>query len=200
MDPKKHLRFGSLRKYVSDGFKTIPDFRDTTVADISLHDGLMSGFACMYFQDPSLNQFQQRLQDAQHKNNLLQMFDVQKIPSNNRMTEIIDQVESEEFCSIFSEFFRRLQRGKHLEKFKFLPNSYLLSIDGKKYHSSENINCPRCLKSKHRNDHAFYSHGILLPAIVKPGMREVIPLMPEEISNADGKTKQDCEVNAAKTR
>jgi hypothetical protein len=29
-------------------------------------------------------------------------------------------------------------------------------------------------------------------------MRQVIPLMPEEISNRDGKTKQACEVNAAK--
>ena len=29
-------------------------------------------------------------------------------------------------------------------------------------------------------------------------MRQVIPLMPEEVSNTDGKTKQDCEIKAAK--
>ena len=31
-----------------------------------------------------------------------------------------------------------------------------------------------------------------------PDQRQVIPFMPEEISNRDGGTKQDCEVNAAK--
>ena len=31
-----------------------------------------------------------------------------------------------------------------------------------------------------------------------PGIRQVIPVMPEEISNTDGSTKQDCEMNAAK--
>ncbi len=31
-----------------------------------------------------------------------------------------------------------------------------------------------------------------------PDQRQVIPLMPEEINNRDGGTKQDCEVNAAK--
>ena len=31
-----------------------------------------------------------------------------------------------------------------------------------------------------------------------PDHRQVIPLMPEEIRNRDGGTKQDCEVNAAK--
>ena len=31
-----------------------------------------------------------------------------------------------------------------------------------------------------------------------PKMKQVIPLMPEEIKNTDGETKQDCEMNAAK--
>jgi hypothetical protein len=35
---------------------------------------LMSGFAMMFFQDPSLLTFQQRLQDGINKNNLTTMF------------------------------------------------------------------------------------------------------------------------------
>ena len=39
---------------------------------------------------------------------------------------------------------------------------------------------------------------MLQAAIVKPGMSQVIPLMPEEIRNTDGTNKQDCEINAGK--
>jgi hypothetical protein len=33
---------------------------------------------------------------------------------------------------------------------------------------------------------------------MKPGMRQVIPLAPEEVRNTDGKEKQDCEISAGK--
>ncbi len=61
MHSKKHLSFNSLihgfRKIV-DGFF---DVRKQAV-DYSLTDAVLSGFACMYFQDPSLLQFQKRLE------------------------------------------------------------------------------------------------------------------------------------------
>ena len=37
-----------------------------------------------------------------------------------------------------------------------------------------------------------------LASIVHPDKRQVFPLMAEDISNQDGKRKQDCEINAAK--
>jgi len=43
-----------------------------------------------------------------------------------------------------------------------------------------------------------YSHQALQIGIMHPSKRQVIPLMPEEIRNTDGTTKQDCEMNAAK--
>jgi CRISPR/Cas system CSM-associated protein Csm3 (group 7 of RAMP superfamily) len=43
-----------------------------------------------------------------------------------------------------------------------------------------------------------YSHQVLVPAIVNLKLKEILPLMPEEIRNEDGKEKQDCEINAAK--
>lgn len=64
---KKHLSFSSLRVFMSKVFRKISDERQPNKIDYSLHDVLMSGFACMYFQDPSLVQFQKRLQDEQKK-------------------------------------------------------------------------------------------------------------------------------------
>jgi len=47
-------------------------------------------------------------------------------------------------------------------------------------------------------DSLTYSHQALQGGIMHPSQSMVIPFMPEEICNADGSTKQDCEMNAAK--
>lgn len=43
-----------------------------------------------------------------------------------------------------------------------------------------------------------FSLQMLTPAIVKPGLKTVLPLMPEPIVGSDGKSKQDSETNAVK--
>jgi len=64
---KKHLGFAALRKSLSEHFRQIDDRRQTAKVDYRLHDCLMSGFAMMFFQDPSLLTFQKRLQDGIQK-------------------------------------------------------------------------------------------------------------------------------------
>lgn len=50
----KHLSFNSLRDYISQVFKRIPDSRDSDRINYSNEDIMMSGFGLAYFQDPSL--------------------------------------------------------------------------------------------------------------------------------------------------
>ncbi len=69
MHLKKHLSFNALRKALSDRFNQIDDFRQNAKVDYPLHDCLMSGFALMFFQDPSLLAFQQRMQDSIEQSN-----------------------------------------------------------------------------------------------------------------------------------
>ena len=80
MHLKKHLRFSALIKALSDQFNQIDDFRQNGKVDYPLHDCLMSGFAMMFFQDPSLLAFQQRMQDSIELNNLTTFFGVSNIP------------------------------------------------------------------------------------------------------------------------
>ena len=75
---KKHLSFTALKDCLSSYFRDIKDKREQGKCDYSLHDVLMSAFACMYFQDPTLNEFQKRLQEEKHPNNLLTLFGVTK--------------------------------------------------------------------------------------------------------------------------
>jgi hypothetical protein len=158
----------------------------------------MSAFAMMFFQDPSLLQFQQRLQDAIQKNNLNTLFGVSHIPGDTQLRDTIDACDPQQIETVFADYFRLLQRGKQLESFRVLDGCYLIPIDGTQYFSSEKIHCPQCLQKKSSRGRLRYHHQILQAAIVCPGRRQVIPLAPEPIQNSDGWEKQDCEINAGK--
>jgi hypothetical protein len=198
MHIKKHLSMTALRKRISNAFEKIPDFRQQSKVTISLHDALMSGLACMHFQDSSLLQFQKRLQETQNINNLKTMFDVDNIPSDTQMRDIIDNVPSHHFGPIFKDLSLRLQRNKSLEQYQIFPGQYYCPIDGSQFYSSQEISCEHCLTKKHKNGKTTYTHQILQGGIAHPDCSEVIPFMPEHIANTDGSTKQDCEMNAAK--
>jgi hypothetical protein len=194
---KKHLSFTALRKSLSEHFRQIDDRRQSAKVDYSLHDCLMSGLAMMFFQDPSVLTFQQRLQDGIHKNNLTTLFDVSDIPKDTQMRQVLDAIRASELNGIFADFLHRLQRGKQLANYQFFDGSYLVSIDGSEYFSSEKIRCPHCLVTTSKGN-VRYHHQILQSVIVDSDMRQVLPLAPESISNRDGSKKQDCERNAAK--
>jgi hypothetical protein len=159
-----------------------------------MHDVCMSGFAMMFFQDPSLLQFQRRMEDEVHANNLKSLFHVDSIPKDTCVSEALDTVNPEELSPFFDDFFRPLQRGKHLEQYRVLDGRYVVGIDGSQYFSSEKISCPGCLVKDGKKGRVRYSHQIVQATV----MRQVIPLAPEEVRNTDGTQKQDCEANAAK--
>lgn len=196
MHTKKHLGFKALRKTISKRLRQIQDPRTGTV-DYTLHDCFMSGFAMMFFQDPSLLQFQQRLQKRFNRNNLKTLFRISAIPKDSQLRQVLDDADNAQLYELFADLFRALQRGRHLELFRFSNDAYLLCLDGSGYFSSDTIHCPGCL-TKTSHGRVRYEHQILQPVIVCPGIREVIPLAPEPIANTDGTKKQDCEINAAK--
>lgn len=198
MNPTRHLSFGSLRHAMSSLFNRLPDLRQASKVDYSYHDALMSGFACMFFQDPSLLEFQHRLAEEKQHNNLHTLFGIDKTPESTQIRTIIDQVESHYFRPLFPTYLSRFQQGNHLKQFELLPGLHFCPIDGTQYFSSQNIHCQNCLTATHRNGTTTYSHKVIQAGLMHPDQRQVIPLMPEEISNRDGGTKQDCEVNAGK--
>src|SRR3972149_1205440 len=198
MHTKKHLSFNALRKILSRGFLEIADFRQEGKVQHGVHDVLMSGFAMMFYQDSSLLQFQQKLQEAIHKNNLQTLFQVESIPKDSQMREVIDEVESRELEPLFEDFLMPLQRGKHLEGYRVLGDYYVISIDGSGYFSSDKIHCKGCLEKESKKGKKRYEHQIVQAALMRPGKRQVLPLFPEEVRNTDGRDKQDCEIQAGK--
>ena len=144
MNPTKHLSFGSLRHALSALFHHLPDPRQPGKVDYPLHDALMSGFACMFFQDPSLLQLQQRLEEEKHRNNLHTVFGIHETPESTQMRTAIDQVESHHFRSIFPTYLSRLQQGKPLDQYELVPGLHLCPIDGTQYFSSPQLHGQNC--------------------------------------------------------
>jgi len=194
---KKHLGFNGLIKQISQRFGQIEDHRSREGA-YSIRDVMMSGLAMMFFQDPSMLQFQKRLTENFERNNLETLFGVANIPSETQMRDVIDACPPEKTEIIFSDIFRELQRGKQLESFRVLEDRYLIVLDGTEYFSSDKIHCPGCLYHKKSKGGLRYHHQIVQAALVQPGCRQVIPLSPEAVRNEDGHEKQDCEINAGK--
>lgn len=197
MHPKKHLQFGALRDSLSEHFGKIADPRQHSKVAHCNHDCLMSAFAMMFLQDPSLLAFQQRVYNATEQSNLKSIFQVESIPKDSQMRQVLDQVPTESLEPIFTDWLQRLQRSKHLADYRFWGRYYLVAMDGSQYFSSHAIQCPGCLHTTGKGP-TRYHHNILQAVIVHPDRRQVLPLAPEAIRNTDGSKKQDCEINAGK--
>jgi len=141
----------------------------------SLHDCCQSAFAMMFFQDPSLNALQQRLQEERQLNNLKTLFNVTTIPQSTQLRTALDNVPSPDIELFFSDFFRPVQRGKQLELFEFIDGQYLIPLDGVQYFSSNSISCNCCLKREHKNDETTYHHQVVAATIVCPDIKHTFP-------------------------
>ena len=198
MKIKTHLSFTSLRKTLSSHCMKIEDPRQTKKVKYRLHDAILSGFACMYFQKPSLLSFQREMESRIHSSNMKTLMGVHKIPEDDTLRTILDFVDSQEFRPVFKELISKLQRGKQLESYRVLGRFYYIPMDGMTFFSSRKIHCDRCLEYRHSEEEPSCRHQALQAAIVCPGIKQVFPLMPEPIVKQDGVTKNDCEINAAK--
>lgn len=198
MHIKKHLGFAALRKIISERLREIEDGRQQGKVYYPLHDCAMSAFAMMFFQDPSVLEFQRRMQESINSNNLKTMFNVASIPKDSQLRDVLDQCPLDPLDKVFADFFYHLQRSKQLEAYQFINGMYLMPVDGSQYFCSEKISCPSCLTTTSKKGLVRYHHSILQAVIVHPDNKQVIPLAPEAIQNTDGTEKQDCEINAGK--
>jgi hypothetical protein len=196
---RKHLNADALFKSIRREFKKIPEFR-TGKPEISIPDALMSAFAMFSLKDPSLLQFDDRRENLDDCQNLKNIYGIEEIPSDTRMREIGDEIDPKKYIRpVFKTIFRHLQRGKALEPMVFYKGCYLLNLDGTGFFSSKKLSSPFCLEKVNKKTGQITHYLQMLgAAIVHPDFKEVIPLYPEMIIKQDGKTKNDCERNAAK--
>ncbi len=195
---KKYLGFSSLIKYFSKIVSKQNDNRAISKSTYTVHDTILSGLACMYIQCPSLLSFQRAMEEKRLKNNLQTQFNIKETPKDSQMRIILDEVPRETFKPLFKEYLTRLQRNKWLSSFNFHDDHYLLLLDATQYYNSNAIHCQHCLTQTKKGGEINYSHKVVQAVIAHPQHKQIIPMLPEEIRNTDGESKQDCEINAAK--
>jgi predicted transposase YbfD/YdcC len=201
MSGSTSLKADDMIKSLRGHFSKFTDRRDPLRVEIPMEDFFISGYAVYSLKFSSLLNFETEMKDKRNFSNMKGLFGVERIPSDTRMREVIDEVETEELRPCFKSLFARAQRSNILAKeFSIWSGHYLLSVDGTGYYSSDSVCCEQCLVRKVRDSESeeLYHHQMLCGAIVKPGTKNVIPVCPEAIQKQDGRTKNDCERNAMK--
>lgn len=187
--------YDQLVEIVSNSFGTLPDHRKGNI-NFSLHDCTMSAFAMFALKDPSLLSFVDNF--PYRKENLEQVFKINKVPSDNGIRKILDPVNPSLFNPTFKTLLNFLKEGNMLEERKYLNGYLLLSIDGTGFFSSNKISCNHCLTKNRKNGIIEYHHQLLAASIVTPNVNTVFPVCAEAITRQDGTTKNDTERNASK--
>ena len=146
MRPLKKLTFEAFRDELATTFAQIADTRDPRRITWELPAVLMSAFAMLFFQHPSLLEYQRRMQKRTGRSNLERVFQVEEIPSDTQMREILDGVPTEPLRRVLPQTFEQMRRVGWTTRFvtevggeKYYPTV----LDGSEYFHSTQIHCPQ---------------------------------------------------------
>ena len=206
MRPLKSLTLEAIVELLRTTFSTVADGRVATQCHYVLADTLMSGFAMMFFQHPSLLQFQRAMAKKRQRCNLQTIFGVQEIPSDTQMRELLDGVEVEVVRGLLPQLGEKVRRAGWSRHFTItLPSRahegtyYTIALDGSEYFRSTQVRCAHCLRQPDSKGRMHYSHLIVGATLVRAGTHQVLPIDVEEVRNATAESApQDCELTAAK--
>jgi hypothetical protein len=206
MRPLKSLTLEARIKLLGTTFGAVTDGRVVEQCRYALANTLMSGFAMMFFQHPSLLQFQRAMEKKRQRGNLQTIFGVHEIPSDTQRREILDGVEPEALRAVLPQLWEKVRRAGWGGRFTTtLPSGqhqgtdYTVALDGSEYFRSTQVQCPQCLRQPDSKGRMHYSHLIVGATLVRAGSQQVLPIDGEEVRNATAESApQDCEVTAAK--
>ena len=206
MRPLKSLTIEVIVDLLATTFGDVEDPRDADQLSYPLHDTLMSGFAVMFFQHPSLLQFQRAMEHKRRRCNLQTIFGVHEVPSDTQMREILDGVKPESIRGVLPQLWEKVRRAGWGPRFTTtLPSGqhqgtyYTVALDGIEYFRSTKVQCPHCLRQLDPQGRVHYSHKIVGATVVRAGSHQVLPLDVEEVRNATAESApQDCELTAGK--
>jgi DDE_Tnp_1-associated len=111
MRPLKSLTLEALIHLLATRFGAVDDDRVAEQCRYELSDTLMSGFAMMFFQHPSLLQLQRAMEKKRQRCNLQTIFGVHELPSDTQMRDILDGVEVESLRELLPQLWEKVRRA-----------------------------------------------------------------------------------------
>lgn len=181
----------------------LPDHRKGSNTTYMISDAVLGAFAVFFTQSPSFLAYQRQMKRTKGRSNAESLFHIEQIPSDPQIRNLLDPIEARILYPLFRKVMAKLEQTGHLDAFRFLGDSFLISLDGTQFFSSQKIQCPSCSHKTITNkstgeETTTYFHDVIIPVLVTPTSNRVITLEPEFIVPQDGHDKQDCEQVAAK--
>jgi hypothetical protein len=195
---RESFSFDGLVEVFRSAISKFPDKRTGNNKRYSMEDAALGAFSIFFTQSPSFLAFQKTMQQAKGESNAQSLFMMHRIPSNNHIRDLLDEVSPSHVSPVFDFIVDRISKIGYLDQFRSINNDLLVPLDGTTYFTSKKICCEKCSTKTHKNGTVTYSHSAITPVIVAPGKNKVLSLPPEFITPQDGHKKQDCENTAAK--
>lgn len=195
----KALKMSSIVNRYKESWTGLTDIRKkSNRLSYTMSEVALSAFAVFFMQAPSFLSYQRDMEQKKRANNARSLFNIEKIPCDQQIRNVLDHVKPEELSADFYWLLKELEQGGHLEEYRWFAKTKAIALDGLTYHSSTEIHCDCCSTRKDNQGTLHYYHHALMPVIVKPDCPQVLALPPEFIVPQDGHEKQDCERAASK--
>ena len=132
-------------------FGTFPDGRRGANGQYTMADFGMSAFSVFFMQIPSFLAHQRRLEEGHGRSNCQSLFGMGKIPSDNRIRDMLDPASPELLNPAFFEIASQLQHAKGgLEAFRRLGDHVLIALDVRKSIAHSTLNCNEAFRRQRR--------------------------------------------------
>ena len=193
----KPVKFQEMLAEVRRSLEVVPEHRTGQNTQYTIEDAGLSAFSVFYLQAPSFLAYQKLMKQKEGRDNARGLFGIENIPGDAQIRNLLDPVAPDAMGESFWGIHRLVQASGHLESYRHVAGTYLCSMDGTWFFSSETIHCPNCTVYEHQ-DRTLYAHLVMAAVLSAPGQPHVLALEPEFIVPQDGHDKQDCEQQAIK--
>jgi len=124
-----------------------------------LSDAINSAFSVFIMQSQSFLAHNQAMSSKKKgRNNLRTLFQVENVPSDNQIRNLLDPLSPTEFAPQFEWVWQKLEGLGRLKPYQTELGTTLIALDGMDYHSSKSNSCDCCLTPKDRNGETLSCH------------------------------------------
>ena len=114
-----YLAFSTLLGYLHRAIEQIADPRKpSNNTNYSIKDAVLSAFSVFFMQCPSFLDNQRQMQSRKGQDNAQTLFEVEAIPCDNQIRNILDGILTSYLTPIFTWVYQALKSGGHLKAYQ----------------------------------------------------------------------------------
>jgi hypothetical protein len=129
--------FDQIIKSLRLAIQSFPDKRTGKNLTYTIEDIVLSAFSVFFIQSPSFLAYQRTMKKMNGKSNAETLFKIERIPSDNHIRDILDNVHPELLFSVFDTIFEIFRKNGYLDAFSGINRNILIAMDGTQCFSSK---------------------------------------------------------------